>query len=75
MDYGTVQNITFFKASFKIFFENKTVKSVHHAGFLSKRYTIKKRLAIFPSPAGMSLIKLYLAENNFIILRQVEFDK
>jgi hypothetical protein len=39
------------------------------------RYTHrKKRLAIFPSPAGMSITKLSLvAENNLIIPDQEEF--
>ncbi len=31
------------------------------------RYTVKKRFAIFPSPAGMSLTKLSLDGNNLII--------
>ncbi len=35
--------------------------------------TLQKRLAIFPSPAGMSLIKLSLAENNLIIPGQGVF--
>jgi hypothetical protein len=33
----------------------------------------KKRLAIFPSPAGMSLTKISLAGNNLIIPGQKEF--
>jgi hypothetical protein len=33
----------------------------------------KKRLAIFPSPAGMALTKLSLAKNNLIITGQGEF--
>ncbi len=33
----------------------------------------KKRLAVFPSPAGMSLTKLSLAGNNLIIPGQTEF--
>jgi hypothetical protein len=33
----------------------------------------KKRLAVFPSPAGMPLTKLSLAENNQIISWQGEF--
>jgi hypothetical protein len=33
----------------------------------------KKRLAIFPSPAGMSLTKLSLIRNNFIFPAQGEF--
>ncbi len=36
-------------------------------------YTVKKRLPIFPSPAGMSQTKLSLAGNNYIIPRQGEF--
>jgi hypothetical protein len=35
--------------------------------------TLQKRLAAFPSPAGMPLTKLKLAGNNLIILRQREF--
>jgi hypothetical protein len=35
----------------------------------------KKRLAIFPSPARMSLPKLYLAGKNLIIPGQGEFGK
>jgi hypothetical protein len=35
----------------------------------------KKRLAIFPSPAGMSLTKLSLAGNILIILGQGGFGK
>ncbi len=34
----------------------------------SALYTVKKRLTIFPSPAGMSLTKLSLAGNDIIIL-------
>ncbi len=36
---------------------------------------LKKRFAIFPSPAGMSLTKLSLAGNNLIIPAQREFGK
>jgi hypothetical protein len=36
-------------------------------------YTAKKRLSIFPSPAGMSKIKLSLTEKNEIIPGQGEF--
>jgi hypothetical protein len=39
------------------------------------RYTVIKRLAIFPSPALMSLTKLSLAGNNLIIPGQGEFRK
>ncbi len=35
----------------------------------------KKRLAVFPSPAGMSLTKLSLAGDNLIIPAQGEFGK
>jgi hypothetical protein len=38
-------------------------------------YTVKKRLTVFPSPAGMSLTKLSLAGNNLKILAQGEFGK
>jgi hypothetical protein len=34
---------------------------------------VKKRLAIFPSPAGMLLTKLSLGGNHFIIPAQGEF--
>ncbi len=36
-------------------------------------HTVKKRLPVFPSPAGMSLTKLALAGNNLIIPGQGEF--
>jgi hypothetical protein len=36
-------------------------------------YTVIKRLAIFPSPAGMSLTEFSLAGNNLIIPGQGEF--
>jgi hypothetical protein len=52
--------------SFKFFCDNKKVDSeeiVH----------CKKRLTIFPSPAGMSLTKLFLDGNNLIISCQGEF--
>jgi hypothetical protein len=39
---------------------------------LCSPYTVKKRLAIFPSPTGMSLTKLSLAGNNLMILGQGE---
>jgi hypothetical protein len=38
-------------------------------------YTVKKRLAVFPSPAGTSLTKLSLAGNNLINPGQEEVDK
>jgi hypothetical protein len=37
-------------------------------------YTVKKRFAIFPFSDGMSLTKLSLAGNNFIVSSQGEFD-
>jgi hypothetical protein len=37
--------------------------------------TVKKRLAIFPFPAGMSLTKLSLEVNNLNIPGQGEFGK
>ncbi len=42
---------------------------------MAQLYTVKKRLAIFPSPAGMSLTKLSLARNNLIFSDQGEFGK
>jgi hypothetical protein len=36
-------------------------------------HTLKKRLMIFPSPAGMSLTKLPLGGNNLVISGQGEF--
>ncbi len=38
-------------------------------------YTVKKRFAIFPSPAGMSLIKLTLDGTNLILPAQEEFSQ
>jgi hypothetical protein len=35
----------------------------------------KKELAVFPSPAGMSLIKLFLGGNNLIFPVQGEFNQ
>jgi hypothetical protein len=35
----------------------------------------KKGLAVFPSPAGMSLIKLFLGGNNLVFAAQREFDQ
>ncbi len=40
---------------------------------MKKRCTVKKRLAIFPSPARMSLTKLSLAGKSLIIPGQGEF--
>jgi hypothetical protein len=33
-------------------------------------YTVKKGLAVFPSPVGMSLIKLFLGGNNLVFPSQ-----
>jgi len=33
-------------------------------GSIKNRYTVIKGLAVFPSQAGMSLAKLFLARNN-----------
>jgi hypothetical protein len=41
----------------------------------NRLYTVKKRLAVFPSPARMTLTKLSLAGKNLIIPGQGEFDK
>ncbi len=44
-----------------------------HTSGPPRAYTVKKRLANFPFPAGMSLTKLSLAGNNSIIPGQGEF--
>jgi hypothetical protein len=51
------------------------LKTTPHTNYKEtyKKLHCKKRLAIFPSPAGMSLIKLSLAENNLFIPGQAEF--
>jgi hypothetical protein len=47
---------------------------VHWYFYVQERpYTVKKRFAIFPSPAGMSLIKLSLDGNNLNIPAQGDF--
>ena len=51
-------------------FEGKSLK--HHGGKMAIH--CKKRLALFPFPAGMSLTKLSLAGNYKIIPGQGEFD-
>jgi hypothetical protein len=50
---------------------------VHERDYGGERgnYTVKKRLAVFQSPAGMSLIKLYVDGKNLIISGQGEFDQ
>jgi hypothetical protein len=62
--------------------ENPAVSSSPLSGISRARahpspaaYTVKKRLAVFPSPAGMSLTKLSLGENTIIIPGQGEFGK
>jgi hypothetical protein len=48
--------------------KKKTTFSLHVRKFRWDRvHTAKKRLAVFPSPAGMSLTKLSLAGNNLNI--------
>jgi hypothetical protein len=44
-------------------------------GPFNQQFTVKKRLATFPSPDGMSLTKLSLGGNNLIIPAQEEFGK
>jgi hypothetical protein len=58
------------------------VIQIHHRPAFSKghyesenMYTVKKRLAVFLFPAGMSLTKLSLAGNNLIIPGEGEFGK
>ncbi len=52
----------------------RTFFSIVSPGYIFKLHC-KKLLAIFPSPAGMSLTKLSLAGNNLIIPGQGEFGK
>jgi hypothetical protein len=40
---------------------------------LWRSYTVKKKLATFPFPAGMSLTELSLGGNNYIIPAEGEF--
>jgi hypothetical protein len=49
-----------------------TDRYIHFYNF-ARYLHCNKRLAIFPSPAGISLTKLSLAENNLIIPDQGEF--
>jgi hypothetical protein len=57
----------------QVLYQNSTSSSV--AFWLNTEYTVhcKKRLAIFSSPAEMSIIKLSLAGNNLIIPGQGKF--
>jgi hypothetical protein len=54
------------------FINNKTFVRIWCIGD-TKDIHCKKRLAVFPSPAGMSLTKLSLAGNNLIIPGHGEF--
>jgi hypothetical protein len=54
-------------------FGNHSQKLYEQTKPFLKGYTVKKKLAIFPSPAGMSLTKISLAGNNLIIPGQEEF--
>ncbi len=49
------------------------IKSSCGAFFSSMILHCKKGLAVFPSPAGMSLIKLFLGGNNLVFPAQREF--
>ncbi len=55
----------------------KDVKAVRpffrKTGIELRRFHCKKRLAVFPSPAGMSQTKLSIDGNNFMISDQREF--
>jgi hypothetical protein len=51
------------------------IKIYKKPSLVQVNYTLKKRLAVFPSPAGMSLTKLSLAGNNLILPGQGEFGK
>ncbi len=59
------------------FFQDSTATftAVSYNTALQKVIHSKKRLAVFPSPAGMSPTKLSLAGNNLIIPLQLEFGK
>ncbi len=48
---------------------------VFQGGGGGRGYTVKKKLAVFPSPAGTSLTKLFLAGKNLSIPVQGEFGK
>jgi hypothetical protein len=53
--------------------QTKRGRELPEVGKSSKHVHRKKRLAIFPTPAGMSLTKLSLDGNNLIISVQGEF--
>ncbi len=46
-----------------------TAPATHHVETFKNVLHCKKELAVFPSPAGMSLIKLFLGGNNLVISR------
>jgi hypothetical protein len=58
---------------------NPQIKCQNRKHKIEETYTVrkhcKKELAVFPSPAGMSLIKLFLGGNNLIFPVQGEFDQ
>ncbi len=60
-----------------VMFYSYTVKKLSLKSLYKSVHSLhcKKRLAVFPSPAGMSLTKLSLAGNNLIIPTQGEFGK
>jgi hypothetical protein len=58
---------------FSLFFQKDRASEVFRYHLRSVH--CKKRFAVFPSPAGMSLTKPSLAENNLIIAAQGEFGK
>ncbi len=47
----------------------KTIPGAAQACVLYTHIHCKKELAVFPSPAGMSLIKLFLGGNNLVFSR------
>jgi hypothetical protein len=60
-------------ATFASYFAPGGLESQCRKAKSEERRSKKKRLAIFPSPAGMSLTKLFLARNDYIIPRHGEF--
>jgi hypothetical protein len=51
------------------------IKNLPPLVLLSWSLHCKKGLAVFPSPAGMSLTKLFLGGNNLVFTAQKEFDQ
>ncbi len=73
--YLVVIGVVFFQFEPAILCDLKNIRHIlwYNASNIAKCLHCKKRLAIFPSSAGISLIKLSLAGNNQIISPQGEF--